>query len=309
MKRFIYTILFVIVGAFLNPAFATFLPQDQIAPLHLLPKGESNITEEQFNENIRYISEVYEPIVKKHGARLRITGQWSSNQINAAARQAFGIWDVVFTGGLARRPEMSSDGMMLILCHEMGHHLGGFSMAPGVSSPIPIPVPTGAWASNEGQSDYYATHVCSHKVWGSQLVENAKFRQSAPANIKSHCDGIWQNTDEQNLCYRSLVAAKAISYTMAVLKKDPTMPSFESPDSSKSNETNHKHPETQCRMDTSFQGALCIADFNSDIIPGKNVADGVDSIAAEREAMENSCSNITGLQVGQRPACWFKSRL
>ena len=308
MVRSIFVIVFTIASFLSQSAFATFLPENEIAALELLPKGQPNITEEQFNENIRYISEIYSPIVSKHGARLRITGQWKSDTINAAARQMFGVWDIVFTGGLARRPEMSSDGMVLILCHELGHHLGGFAMAPGISSPMPIPG-TEAWASNEGQADYYATHVCSHLVWGSQKEQNAKFRETAPANVRSHCDSVWSSVDKQNLCYRSLVATQHISNTMAVLRKEEKMPSFDTPDTNKSNETNHKHPATQCRMDTSFQGALCSAPFDLSLIPGKKVADGVDSIAAEREAMMNSCSSLTGFQVGLRPTCWFKQRL
>ncbi len=308
MRLFVRTFIFVFVATVSNPVFATFLPQSEIAPVELLPVGAPNITKEQFDENIKYVSDIYSPIVTKHGARLRITGDWKSETINAGARQMFGIWDIVFTGGLARRPEMSSDGMVLILCHELGHHLGGFAMAPGISSPLPIPG-TEAWAANEGQADYYATQVCSHKVWGQQKDENAKSRQTAPQNVKSYCDSVWSNIDQQNLCYRALVATQAISNTMAVLRKDAAMPNFDTPDASKSTETNHKHPATQCRMDTSFQGALCLADFNDEIIPGKKVADGVDSIAAEREAMINSCSSLTGFQIGLRPACWFKARL
>ena len=55
-------------------------------------------------------------------------------------------------GGLARHKLVTPDGFALVACHEMGHHLGG---APR----------RGGWASNEGQSDYYATTKCARRIW------------------------------------------------------------------------------------------------------------------------------------------------
>ncbi len=289
-------------------SWGTFLPEDQISPLASLTFGNSNITESEFNQEINRISNIYAPIISANGGKLNMSGDWKSEKINAAARQMFGSWQVVITGGLARRPELTLDAMTLILCHELGHHLGGFAFAP--ATPIPIPVPgADAWAANEGQSDYYATHVCAHNVWGNDLERNAEFRNTTSVEIKSYCDSVWSNTDEQNLCYRNLTAAESVAFTMAALKKDATQPSFETPDQSVTDKTNNKHPATQCRMDTSFQGALCLANFDESIIPGKKAAGGVDSVEAEREALSNSCSSITGFDIGQRPACWFKSRV
>ena len=46
-------------------------------------------------------------------------------------------------------PQMNSNTLMLLLCHELGHFLGG----------PPLKSRTG-WSSTEGQADYYSTAHC-----------------------------------------------------------------------------------------------------------------------------------------------------
>jgi hypothetical protein len=53
-------------------------------------------------------------------------------------------------GGLARYPGMTEMGFQIVLCHEIGHHLGG----------QPTYNQGRDWASVEGQSDYWATLSC-----------------------------------------------------------------------------------------------------------------------------------------------------
>lgn len=300
--------LLIMISVFATSGFATFLPEESIAPSNELPKGASNISKEQFDMVIKDLSSKYSSAVSQFGGKLSISGDWKSEKINAGARQMMGTWQVVITGGLARRPELTLDGMTLIVCHELGHHLAGFPFAKGPNLPLPVPGAT-TWAANEGQADYYATHVCADNVWGQDKAANAGFRKTASEEVRNYCDSVWLNTDDQNLCYRNLVAAESVALTMATLMKKETMPRFDTPDKSAVNETSDKHPDAQCRMDTSLQGALCAAGFDQAIIPGKNVSSGVDSVDAEREAFQNSCSVVTGFDIGQRPGCWFKSRI
>lgn len=110
-------------------AHARFLPEDLMVSSKM-SQGPSNINEEQFNTLIQKIQTVYAPIVKTFGASLSISGSWNSQTLNAGATQVFGYWwKVAITGAIARRPELTPDGFSLIVCHEVGHHLGGFSFA------------------------------------------------------------------------------------------------------------------------------------------------------------------------------------
>ena len=172
-------------------AFASFMdPNDLRKDFYSLPKVAGNITEAEFKVLVDEVKKVYSPIVAKHGANLNMAGDWKNETPNAYARQMFGSWQVSITGGLARRPEMNKEGIQLVLCHELGHHLGGFAFA-APALPIPIPIPIGqAWAANEGQSDYFAAHVCSRRLWQTEKEKNAEFRNTASEQIKNICNSI-----------------------------------------------------------------------------------------------------------------------
>jgi len=289
------------IMSFISFAEASFLPESDLRSV-VPAYGPANMTEPEFRAIISGIEKIYTPIVSVHGGKLSISGDWKSETPNAGATQMFGNWQVKITGGLARRPELTQDGFALILCHELGHHLAGFSFAP-VDNPF-----AGAWAANEGQSDYFATHVCARKIWEKEIEKNAGFRETASPTIRRSCDAAWLDHEEQNLCYRTLSAAESVAFTMAALMQKP-MPAFDTPDPSQVEKTNHAHPAVQCRMDSSFQGAICQAGFNDRLIPGKKVREGKDSVEAEREAARVSCTRYSNYEAGLRPACWFKSRL
>ena len=281
-------------------SMAKFLPDNEILVGALLNVGPSNTDEAGLQKMVAQLQTAYAPIVKSHGGRLNIKGSWRDEKLNAAASQIFGSWNVVISGGLVRRPELTSDGAMLILCHEMGHHLGGFAFANnGIG---------GRWAANEGQSDYFATQSCARKIWSSEIEKNAQSYQSSSLEIRSQCAKVWEDQDSQNLCARILLAGESVALTMAALRKDPTTPTFSTPDTKVVEQTNSGHPATQCRMDTSLQGALCTAEFDENFIPGKKVNGGPFSDAAEMEAAKYSCTKMSNYNIGLRPACWFKAK-
>ena len=281
-------------------------PKEIRTDLKPIQPADSNITEAEYNALVKEFKDVYTPIVKGFGASLTVLTDWKNNTPNASATQLKTNWLIRSTGGLARQPEMTRDGYLLVLCHEMGHHLGGFSMSP---PRIPIPVPgLEPWAANEGQADYFATQVCAKRMWRNHGVENAKFRETSTADVRARCDANWSSTLDQDLCYRVLTAVDSVAKTMAALTKKP-VPEFSTPDSTIVDKTNHGHPAPQCRMDTYLQAAICQVQFNEQLIPGKSVSQGIDSEEAEREAAGVSCTNFSGAKVGLRPSCCFKARL
>ncbi|MFN8792255.1 MAG: ImmA/IrrE family metallo-endopeptidase [Bdellovibrionales bacterium] len=289
-------------GLGLLQAHAVFLPESEIR-YDTLKEGRSNMTEEEFKTLIARVQKEYEPLVALHGGKLTISGDWRSDKLNAAAAQIFGTWRVQISGALARRPELTPDGFALILCHELGHHLGGYALG---RPPVPF---GGIWAANEGQADYFATQVCARKLWGPETARNAEARKSVDPLARQKCEAVWSNETDRDLCYRIAVAVESLSITMMVLKNETQKPSFQTPDPAAVPKTSDAHPATQCRMDTSLAGALCVAYFDEKLIPGKNVAGGPFSVEAEREAAKVSCMKSSGYSEGLRPTCWFKSQI
>jgi hypothetical protein len=282
-----------------DAAGASFLPPEIL--LKAQPSAqESNITEAEFNQAVSGVQDAFAPVVSAMGNNLSISGDWKSTQLNAGSKEIFSSWQVYITGAIARRPEMTTDAITLILCHEMGHHLGGF---PFIPSDFPFQ-PT--WAAAEGEADYFSTQVCPHRMWGKAVDENAKFRSQVHPFAKTACDASWSTQEQRDLCYRVSVGSEAVIATMAGIMNKP-LPNFETPDQKIVDKTNVMYPSIQCRMDTLFHGDLCTASFDPTVIPGKN--QGLDTPDAEREASKFSCMKISGFSTGLRPECWFKARL
>lgn len=280
---------------------ATFLPVDlqEEAQAELT---DANITEQEFKDILQRIQKHYAPKAKLHGGNLKVSGSWKGNKLNAGARQIFGFWQVNITGALARRPELTKDGFTMIVCHELGHHLGGYAFAP---ADMPI---GGVWAASEGQADYFASQVCARSLWSSETEINSQSRSKVNRIAKQMCNEAWNKVDEQNLCYRIMNASESMTTTMANLMKKPA-PSFETPDTDVVAQTISTHPKVQCRFDTSVQGSLCTATFNENVIPGKTTSGGKFGVEAEREAAANSCMKYSNYSMGLRPSCWFKPQL
>jgi hypothetical protein len=293
--------LIALVFAFTTfAAQASFIDDSQIQ-YDKLTKGEPQITQAIFNERINQLQTVYAPIIKQHGGKLDLKGNWGNDKIVAQATQMFGSWKIQFSGGLARRPELSADGMTLIICHEIGHHVAGFPFVSG--SPL-----GGYWAAVEGQSDYYSTQVCARRMWENERELNSSFAAKVNPAAKEKCDVAFTQVDDQALCYRTTVGLESVIQTMAALMNKP-VPQYATPDTSVSRGNMENHPPIQCRFDTLFQGSVCAAGFDDQLIPGKKTSGGREGLEAEREASTNSCTAFSQFALGLRPACWFKQRL
>jgi len=280
-------------------AWATFLPPNDLYKYdRILSFDGTTMTETEFNQVIDKVSKALEPSVALHGASLVVERLWGTSMVNAASKQFMKTWKIYMYGGLARRPEITKDGFALVMCHEFGHHLGGYPFYSWL----------GRWAAAEGQADYFATDVCARKIWGSEPVENAKFRFNVPQTAKNKCDAIWKGDDDRNLCYRTAAAALSLADLLGVLNSQGK-PKFETPDIKVVSRTNLGYASSQCRLDTYLQGSLCAAQWNPSVIPGRNHPGGQTSLGAERESAKYLCTRSSGFATGERPACWFKSRL
>ena len=118
--------------------------------------GEARgLTEDEFLTVLDEVEAVYDPVFNELGKNLIVNRLWANDQVNASAQQQGRDWIINMFGGLARHEHATIDAFRAVACHEIGHHLGG---APKRSGWF------GSWASNEGQSDYFATYKCMKKL-------------------------------------------------------------------------------------------------------------------------------------------------
>jgi hypothetical protein len=165
-------------------SFATILPPNDLY-LEDNMNFVSDLTEAEFLTITNEVVNAYKPLATDHGANLSVNARWSDSTVNASAVQNGSSWIVNMYGGLARRPEITKDGYRMVICHELGHHFGGFPF-------------TSHWASDEGESDYFATHACAIKLWAADLDLNATFRQTVDPEAKTLCDTSYADEPGQN---------------------------------------------------------------------------------------------------------------
>lgn len=244
--------------------------------------GTGGITEAQFNAVMDRVQELYGPIIAKRGATLQINRLWTDDTVNASAEQQGGTWILNMYGGLARDKAITQDGMALVACHELGHHLGGAPKYGGTD-----------WAANEGEADYFANTKCLHRFFGDSAA--AEFTRPAVSDdlalAKAACAKSYKGAADRALCVRSAVAGQSVTALFTELSGDA--PShFDTPDASVVQQTNDEHPASQCRLDTYFQGSLCSKDYRIDM--------------SETDPSVGGCVRSQGYKSGMRPLCWYK---
>lgn len=266
-----------------------FFPKNNI----IIPMGLTNdgISEQEFNQVLDRLEKVYTPIIAAKGGKLVVERDWTNGEFNAYANQSPWAqeWVVHFFGGMARAKGMTIEGFTIVTCHEMGHHIGG---APKVGGFM------GAWASNEGQSDYFATLRCLKEVWPA--AENANYvanKVNLDPLARKACTEAHTNVDDQNICMRGAMGGLDLTgafntYLREEKKKNPPPLAFDTPNKTVVTKTDNSHPEAQCRLDTYFQGALCGADTRIAL--------------DDRDPSAGTCNTSKGDKVGVRPLCWYK---
>jgi hypothetical protein len=281
--------------------FMTFLTLAAVAETPCFPenslynpvgmKSMNGIEEADFRGAIADVKKVYSPIFKdQYGSNLIVEEKWEDSTVNAYAQQSGKNWKVSMFGGLARDPEVTKDGFIAVICHEIGHHIGG---APKKSTWMGT-----AWASNEGQSDYFATSKCLKRLFKDELELNKKALEESDKTedrliALNKCKEVYKSEAEVALCYRSALAGESLAKLLGKLGGTPNV-AFGTPDLTEVSKTNHNHPKGQCRMDTYFEGALCDRDFA--IWP------------SNEDAAVGYCGRKDNFKIGTRPLCWFKPK-
>ncbi len=260
--------------------------QDEVNQLLGLGSRHGVSTEAQFNQAIDKIEAVYAPIIASMGEKLKITRLWADGTVNAYAMQ-YGSMEVLIYGGLARHKAITKDGLSLIVCHEIGHHIGG--------APKKIGGPVVNWASNEGQADYFATLKCLRKAWINDNNQAIVRSLSVPSTVKDLCKRAHGNDEiDAALCMRTSMAGKSVAdlFSSMARRGQRKKAKFTTPDSRIVWATNDDHPEAQCRLDTYFQGSLCDVGMQEDV--------------SQTDEVKATCHGSLGHRVGKRPLCWFK---
>jgi len=263
-----------------------FVPENNMK-ISVNAKRFGGLTEAQFNSAIERVEVLYAPIVAQQGGKLVIDRAWDDATVNAYAQRSGSNWMVNMFGGLARHEAITEDGMSLVVCHEIGHHIGG---APTKASAY-----ASTWASNEGQADYFSNLKCLRRTFLNDDNIAIVAAMNVPEALTLACAKAWSSAEDKAICVRGGMAGDSVAKLFASLRSQPTPAKFDTPDRSAVSVTNDNHPATQCRLDTYFQGSLCEVNYNDNVERNSEVA-GV-------------CHGSLGHKSGLRPTCWFKAKV
>ena len=242
-------------------------------------KAAGGITNEEFNKIMDDVTVVYAPIVASKGGTLVFTRKWDDGTVNAYAKRIGKTWNVTMFGGLARYAKMTSDAYTYVVCHELGHHLGG---APKYKA--------NAWASIEGQSDYFGGLKCMKRLWASDDNVAIMNQRAVDPIVAAACEKSYANSNDVAICKRLSEAGKVLGGVLAELGKEKAI-SFSTPSTVVVASMMESHPPAQCRLDTYFAAALC----------DKNPSDEF----SDSDVLVGAC-NAGKDEVGFRPLCWYK---
>jgi hypothetical protein len=140
----------------------TFVPPNDLLVYESRDVQANKIAQASFNAAIDLVSKHYTAYVaSRYGAILQINNLWSDPTVNSQAYRQGNVWMIDAFGGLARFGQISTAGYVAVLCHELGHHLGGAPRYPN------------DWASAEGQSDYWGFAQCMTVLYPKALAYDA----------------------------------------------------------------------------------------------------------------------------------------
>ena len=280
MKLFFF---FVVFGSFASFACDGGMTMKRIVSIPVNSILANDMTEKEFRDSIKAFEKFFTPsIEREHNQELIIFGSWASNTVNAYAEKSDKKVMITIYGGLARHQAITKDGLVATLCHELGHHFGGF---PKKSS--------NKWSSAEGQADYYATMKCLRRIWEKENNEAAVKVVSVPEELKRECVKTHSDEKGQFLCQRMGLAGRSVALMIQDLDHDSIEPKFETPDTLVVRAMNYMHPYAQCRLDTYFQGAIC------------PVSESIEF--DDDDQAQGACHARNGDSRGLRPRCWFVS--
>jgi hypothetical protein len=257
-------------------------------------KASAALTEAESLAVQKIFQDYFAPIVATHGAKLITELDYTFTTPGAMATRTMDHkkWFVKIFGGIPKFHSATADTYTLILCHELGHHLGGY---PFYSHEA------GSWLSSEGQADYWATQACTKALWRNDFEINAGFADLKDTGCETHSEDI----NEVNLCKR-IYHAIDVNAELEGKMASGRAPSIKRRDNSVVKELFVSHPKAQCRVDSALMGLRCTREFNFSTIPGRKNPLGQNTISAEKEARASSCFASDGFSTGTRPLCWFK---
>ena len=236
------------------------------SPLTESDEWNNGYQEASYHKVLDTFYQLYAPRIEALGAVFIIERDWIDGSVNAFSWKGGKQFGIEIPGGMSRYELINEEAFILVICHEMGHILGGAPHRKGTSF--------------EGQSDYYSTLKCMREIL--PLLPRPKLA------VGEVCGESFLGARAQ-ICENSLKGTLSLTSLYARVE-DSVVPRIETPDLKVVSRSSHKHPKAQCRFDTLLAGVLCSVSVDEDV--------------SEDDLSMGSCVR-PDYEREARPRCWF----
>ncbi len=278
--------LFLIQLFMVSPSFSQLITKDEV----------SNASVE-LRELVDRVNDVYRPIFRKNLLRFKIRADfdeelamdindrithWGSPASADFFPNRLGVVD--FRGETMALDYMTKDVGALILCHEIGHLIGGAPLNKKLSF-------EGKWTTSEGQADYFSTLKCVKRLWQLDEAQVLERDLDIPGSLWNKCDLQFAELKDRGICQRTLKAINNLAKTYFYSRSTSEEAIGLNVNSAYiADVTIEKYPDDQCRIDILVAGALCNK-------KGK---------LSKLDPTLGVCAEENGDIQGVRPRCWYK---
>lgn len=126
----------------------------------------AKVSEAEFEYISGSLSRIFDNEFSELSSSLKISLKRAPNdKPNAfAAKREQGIWEVTIISSLLNLEQLSPASLGMILCHEVGHFIGGTPYVVGRQLTAAVRARAPKKMSAEGQADYFASQICFKKL-------------------------------------------------------------------------------------------------------------------------------------------------
>jgi len=191
-------------------------------------------------------------------------------------------WEVFAREGYLKQKSTDKDSLAFLICHEIGHFLGGRRFFASATT------------ASEGQADYYAVTKCMRRYFKNKSHEKfmSLMRKKLNPTVVQMCNKQWGSESHQSqTCQRVSIAGE--NFLKALYNKARF--SYSTPSKKIAPVPYNGHPSVQCRADTFMQGSLCQVSANV--------------LISKLDPLQGTCNLQDGHVIGNRPLCWFNEEM
>ena len=197
---------------------------------------------------------------------LNIPDLWTTNHFEGSVRKAENFFELKITGKALTSKEASSISFASIVCHELGHILGGSpkQTMPGVE-----------WSSTEGQSDFWAAKSCLPEFFQDVVLDSQSafydraLNQELLLKFPELLSTPKAFPEDYAFCKQDLKCLLVVSAGVELINffdyydyVDLPKPALNTPESDAKEFKPNSYPSLQCRLDTYVRGGLCQIENN-----------------------------------------------